>query len=658
MQKNTLLRTCTFFAATFVFHVTYASGFIFIGLEGNSYKIGPAQLDKIKWEYHGGKMLTLHVPGGLRDNNDVPIPEGTASSSVTINGSYIKKYSHPLISPLDSAQQTTVETQSPQTDEIVESSEDEYKPWLYKRTIKLKGVENTDPEALYWAEGSNPAKEIVYIRKVPIGKEVSDQYLAIPTSVFLAKQHVIPYEQASLVNHTLKSADGISFKAGSILGEVDHNKEFVRVRIVGDASQSIYKIKMSDYLKGNNTRPLRSDEDQKLIDAQIAKFNALNPQEAKAEASIDLGQNDEQKTKNEANAELEESTKDNNHQIPAEIIEAEKELVEESSGKSHGKAKHQEKSEEKSSAGANRWGKFKGTKTDSSVLGSSNCQPKSDYVPKEEASWKTRKFYRPIILEAANKYKVHPAIIEASINIESDFVFLKENTKELEGFQKMLEKDNKPHEYADAEKWAWDNGQDAWGKGICQYGPSICQDKNLNLGLDWLAPKPHGFKVPPLTKSDTDKYNAYVKNNPKSVWNPEAAIMAKAKRYAGALNKKFFIYDSKGKKIDISDQLMGRGLAETARNLLGIFNRGEMVVGSYEAYFRKNGHLPENYGTAWETSKAAGQKKKVLKGQIWNRRHVWYGAGLCGELDPDSLVARFNKEYSYNEKNGIWESLK
>lgn len=284
----------------------------------------------------------------------------------------------------------------------------------------------------------------------------------------------------------------------------------------------------------------------------------------------------------------------------------------------------------------------------STVPGQCDAIKRSDY--RGVHSHEKRSPYHDAIIKAVNSVDgaIHPAILEASIHLETDFRPGLENEPE----KKAAIKKYGSYKEAQAKRMAQDH--DEWGKGLCQFGPSAASD----YGLKWDAEKPTDFSPAGLAR--------YNKENPNSVWNTEACLKAKARYMVNYMNRdELAITLDNGEKYNLKKYLFERGPEHAARAFLSFFNRGSRYLNSLQAYYSRYNALPENYGQAW-SARVCSDKSKckppqssnrlMLHTQHINRRHVLNGAGLCGKASDRSFFGRYSKNYTKNSETGKWST--
>jgi hypothetical protein len=247
------------------------------------------------------------------------------------------------------------------------------------------------------------------------------------------------------------------------------------------------------------------------------------------------------------------------------------------------------------------------------------------------------------VVDAANEFGIHPALLKAQLHTETSMNPLTENQGE-----------KRADSNGTLSGWA---ARYRWGKGLGQFGANNAADYNL----DWHKPKPTDaqMKDPAFlaTLNTPDENGVY------SIWSPKGAILAKAKYLKERLDKQYKIKvrDSEGNptghEIRI-DTLYKRNQVETARYLAGMYNRGIMPINSIEEHFRQTGKLPRYYGEAWGVQRAEGTPTyasgyQILYGERINRCHVYRIAGLCGE-EAQGYFGEYSKDYTQFE-DGSWQ---
>lgn len=283
----------------------------------------------------------------------------------------------------------------------------------------------------------------------------------------------------------------------------------------------------------------------------------------------------------------------------------------------------------------------------STIPGQCDAIKRSDYRGTHPHS--KRSPFHDAIIKASNSVdgRIHPAILEASVHLETDFrPFLENEDEKTAAIRKY-------GSYSAAEKKRMEQDHNEWGKGLCQFGPAAAKD----YGLQWDAPKPKSF-----TASNMEEYN---KKYPNSVWNTEACLAAKARYMLDYVERdENHITLADGKEYHLKDYVLKRGDEHAARALLSFFNRGVRYVNSLQAYYSRYGALPENYGQAWSARVCSDKSRckppqrsgtKMLHTQHINRRHVLNGAGLCGEAPERSFFGQYSKNYTLDSESGEWK---
>ncbi|MBP7844586.1 MAG: hypothetical protein KA116_07205 [Proteobacteria bacterium] len=284
-----------------------------------------------------------------------------------------------------------------------------------------------------------------------------------------------------------------------------------------------------------------------------------------------------------------------------------------------------------------------------------DCAPKGDkenapyYVLKKPIPLDKRRQYKDYIIAAANKCQIHPAILEASLHIETDMNEKKENKTELKS---VLNKLKKNATYEDAENYVIKNKKDIWGKSLAQISPVEAKI----YGYNW-----------------TGKYSETAAKDPKSIWNPKNAIMATAMVMKNFRDSSA-VTTARSRGMNVADataHMFNRpgeeGFAEQARYILSMFNRGVRAVKALDLYVDQHDQWPASYGQVWAEmpkNEINLSAKKRTPGYLWgqdiNRGHVYKGAGLCGPLPKWSLVAQYRKEYSESigpDGKKVWKSI-
>lgn len=265
-----------------------------------------------------------------------------------------------------------------------------------------------------------------------------------------------------------------------------------------------------------------------------------------------------------------------------------------------------------------------------------NCETTPLALPnpktKQRASDMKRTKYDAFIVEAANEWGVHPALLKAQLHAETTIDPLLENEGEKErpiaGYQ--------------------------WGKGLGQFGANNA----AIYGLDWYSPKPaseqqlNGICSKLPSPKDASKLQP--------IWCPRAAIWAKAKYIREHIDRPEYLKvtirgRANQKTLARIDHLYKRSEVETARYMAGMFNRGTMPLNSIREHFRQTGKLPQFYGVAWSTKRKddtpAKREFPILNKEFINLCHVFKIAGLCGD-EPQGWFKEYSEDFSFDEKLG------
>ncbi|HVJ65510.1 MAG TPA: hypothetical protein VM901_09670 [Bdellovibrionota bacterium] len=682
---------------------------------GEKILIDASHLSKIRYADLGeGKPLKIVVPASVNfvDSKQQPIAtrEGETYRTNEVFKAQFKLVAKPLeegtlVVPAVAPRATLVdEVEPPQAipvehdDETpappivvgpnVRVNKDFYEAFNYTRTVKLKNVHGFNEDSEYWVKGEDAVNGMYFLQEIPNGKLQS-----LPRSIAINKVHMVPYEHMSRVTVSLKTKDH-EIAPGTVIKEVDHSSSQVRFKIVGDPTETLFSVSREAYLKS-----VKSDIDMKRAQAQAKRlggsvtpgFDEYTVTALGGALSLPSSLSDETKSDPRTSVAAGEVIEilgegagaDKNMYIArrkghpetifyipedqltdSQMFQSRQAQLSDATLESSGHVTNlnpakrsaiDESFDETTQTYHHRNSRAKtGFLGDASAftLSSPPCQPFSNYSPKQLSSWaSTRKYYRSAIIAAANEHSIDPAILETSIQIETDFGDNVENETEIEEIIAQLKAEEVQKKLANpkyqkqvitrasAKAYAIANNLEQWGRGPAQIGPACAK----RLGLEWDVDKPEPF--PPVPES-------YRAAHPNSVYIPEVALDAQAQLFKEEMQKARSFTDSKGKTWDLRKQLFGRGSAETARNLLAMWNRGEpRVMDSYRAYIEKNRKMPDHFGQVW-SARPYMQYDRVLYGQKINRRHVYYVAGLCGDADRDSLLARFSREYGYD--NGKW----
>ncbi len=585
-----------------------------------------------------------------------------------------------------------------------------YEKFDYIHSVKIIRVHGFDPNAVYWVIGENANNGMTYVKKIPNG-----EIQGIGAHISRNKTIMVPYQHPTRLTKDLITTSNLRIVAGSIVQEVAHDDNSVQVKLTGDPNGTLYTIPKEIFLA--SIEPVK---DEALLRAQAAKlggshelrfdtYRVIGKAAGREYPPAYAGEDDKMirlrggeqieiigdgrgADKNMYLARKKGLPNEEVFLVPEEHItntsyfhslqpDAPDEIAERMGFISRVPVAEvpeapsvvEPRAHEGPIAGVHGLGRFIGDAS-RNTLSSPECQPWSDYSPKQQSSWRNgRDQYRAAIISAANEHNIDPAVLETSIQVETDFRENVENMSEVDVIIAELKaeaQETMPEEtaaeikakksyiasigYATAKAHVLGNNKkkkllEQWGKGPAQIGPACAQ----RLGLKWDVKKPDPF--PPSA--------AYRRDHPNSVYIPEVALNAQAQLFKEEMHKTRPYKDSKGKTWDLRSHMFGRGVAETSRNLLALWNRGESrVMQSYHSYIETSIHkspprarvLPDHFGQLWSTRSRKGEL--VLHGQKINRKHVYYGAGLCGDVDPNSLMARFQKEYQLvNEK---WTSIK
>lgn len=281
-----------------------------------------------------------------------------------------------------------------------------------------------------------------------------------------------------------------------------------------------------------------------------------------------------------------------------------------------------------------------------------NLYKEKDYIAEE-----TRRKYRKAFLIAANEEQIPPSILEASLHLESDYNEKKENTDERKKILIKLTDSSSLKGLSKAETYVMSKGLSVWGKGINQLGPAECASISLPA-VD--NPPPPIAAIASIDWSGS--YQEYLnRGRPlNSVWNPTTNIRASARLMRMKLDQVNSAAAKRGLIGKGNDEIVNHminrpgdlGIAEQARYILGMYNRGVMPVVSLTMYAKNHRNLPSYYGQSWSTPRDPSIKGPILFGENINRAHVYRAAGLCGGIRPGSLIYRYQKNYSL--KDGIW----
>ncbi|NCN27980.1 hypothetical protein GW915_10430 [bacterium] len=544
---------------------------------------------------------------------------------------------------------------------------------------------------IYWLSGHKNNQQEAIIRKVPNGEE-----LAIPShdldSNFDRFRNV-----SEIVNNPLKTLNGFSIQPGSKVVEEAFDDDSVTITILGDKDRITYKVNKKDFVDTKKTSSSNTDEREyvkrnapgmELNRSYRVKdnFNTLLPTSAPesgpkgkmapGDTLLDLGPGEgdyawarKVKIKGDPSGEsyylaekyfsesdgLEEI---NSEQTAAGVVTTDEQSVLEEPQPS--KYDHSGPTAPPTS------GHYTSPEHGNSLSrqfaysgkpAPSQCQPLADNLRaiRKPDPLSKRKLFQNEVMEAANAYGIHPALLETSITLETNYNSLLENEVEKKAMRKSSKKSGEK-----LEAHAKARGGSEWGKGLGQFGPALAKKMKLN----WYPP-PKPSSIPP-TKKYLKLYSSSYDN---SVWNPRAAIMAKAKHLRQTMDTERFVVDKNGNKIYVNDYLFGRGLAEQARALLSIYNRGDRIVYSLESFYLHNGTFPQSYGQIWGTkphpktvarikqnTRNYEEWKYFLNAQKINRNHVNSGVGLCGAVKEGSILDEYMK--NWNQGPNGWEYKK
>ncbi len=257
-----------------------------------------------------------------------------------------------------------------------------------------------------------------------------------------------------------------------------------------------------------------------------------------------------------------------------------------------------------------------------------DCDPPNNGVRKEKIALDDprRANIQQWVLEAANEFGLHPALILAILHAESDLKPFSEN---------LHEKECRVDGHC--------------GKGMAQFMPSTAKE----VGLNWYASHPKEIEVyeeknnpkPDFTENGMKKYpNGY------SVWSPRAAIYGLAKYLTDFWNHPSVPILSKDKKEKIHFDYVYKGpdSYENARYLAARYNAGGKVNYALTHYYINRGSFPEYYGNLISKLGLTPEHYKE------HRTYIYTIAGLCGE-DQGSLFAQYAEDFELHG-DGQWYS--
>jgi hypothetical protein len=401
----------------------------------------------------------------------------------------------------------------------------------------------------------------------------------------IKKDQVEPYNNLSTLKVTIskdgspKPEDEIA-KAGAEIFEVNHDKNYVYFSVVGDTSGVIHRMGRPDFLSLTST----------------LEKNYADVYKSKKEEVVDESVDAEKEEEVAVGPVVEGATDGGHKSLPDLPIWKERKTLEPNE--------------------------------------SADCGPRSGsfakyYKLKSPVSWAIRSKYRQFILETANRTKIHPAIIESSIHIETDFREKLENTSEMYSIMASLG-DPKHNNRTAAENHVYTNKKSVWGKSLAQIGPA----EAISMGYEWKG-----------------AYSTTLSQLSNHVWNPRVAIAAKARLMRMKMDQVADYAPKRGlNAADAVGYMFNRpgeeGFAEQARYFLSVFNRGMRCVKSLDLFVDQKKAWPKYYGQVWSVKPGKGIKDEgFLHRQNINRGHVYRGAGLCGELPEWSLVSQYRREY-------------
>jgi len=304
-----------------------------------------------------------------------------------------------------------------------------------------------------------------------------------------------------------------------------------------------------------------------------------------------------------------------------------------------------------------------------------------------ESGRRKRLLYRSAIVDAANRHQVEPWILEASLALETQFDPLLENSAEKneelaraakalgltkgKSTKQLREIYRRPEVLAKAKRAVMGPPQkNHWGRGLCQFGPALAKE----LGLDWASEPSAG-----------ESLSTFSKRVPNSVFNPAQCILRMAEKMRASMDREYLISTPSGsKRVNVGPVLYPPeaddrlSQATRARSALSMYNRGNMVVASLEAFHSNSGgKFPESYGQIWHAKVPTSKTQKFVYSkydllgprphrhrpgetvqQETNHIHVMIGAGMCGPLDPEnprSMVEHYMSEYG-RDAEGKWVS--
>lgn len=231
-----------------------------------------------------------------------------------------------------------------------------------------------------------------------------------------------------------------------------------------------------------------------------------------------------------------------------------------------------------------------------------------------------RALYLQYIVEAANTHNVHPALIMASIAVETSFAGA------------LLENESEKRAYLAG----GGHRSYRWGKGIGQFGASNAADFNLN----WYAPEPANEQA-----AWAATYNqAPAAGTAWSIWSPRGSILAKAIYLRRFLNRQFtdHVRASDGTATEDTyrvDHLYRFEPARKFRYVVGMYNRGLMPVNSLKEGYRQNSLVPRDYLQAWNVPRLEQTPaSSILHREYINRCHVAKVNGVCGRQNMNHIA--------------------
>jgi hypothetical protein len=557
---------------------------------------------------------------------------------------------------------------------------------------------------VYWIKGHSGDGANSIIQKVPNGREV-------PILSTTVDSKFKRFRNVSEVKTPLKTEDGSVIAPGSFVVEEAFDEDNVVLTILGDKNRATYNVNKKLFVNTKNTKSFNQDEEQFVANNNLSveldstyKVNknittlipTENPRGPAGRVNIgqelvDMGPGEgayswARKVRIKGDSSGKSYYLGESYFTDSDVLEevdsegnqfgvvnsAEEMTVEAPAQEAPVPVKEEPKAEsprplptKPQVAGHYTSPEVKGSAASRQIAYSGappakDCRPLADNINKirKPDSLSKRKQFTQEVAEAANEYGIHPALLEASLTLEVNYDPRLENQAEKKAWAKKL-KINKDSSKLDEAIMKNYSGQSEWGKGLGQYGPALAK----KMGLKWYPP-PRPSSVPP-PKEYLDQWGESYKT---SVWNPRAAIMSKAKHMRQTMDAELYIHDKQGNKIQVSEYLFGRGLAEQSRALLSIYNRGYRVLNSLESYYHEHGKFPESHGQIWSAKPSpiteARLKKKhgknykrsdhFLLGQKINHNHVYSGAGLCGEIKQGTIMFEYMKNWKTNSSKQ-WE---